>query len=450
MRSSLFTRWKNDALAILKAGIRVASPEQAIRRALRRSNHIIETPAGEIRLPVRLYVYGAGKASAYMARAVERICGDCIEGGIVITKEGHGCELEKIDLYEASHPIPDERGLEASWRLIESARERNEEDVVFFLLSGGASALFEVPVEGVTLQDIQEATSLLLKSGATIHEMNAVRKHLSRVKGGQLARIFYPARVYTFIISDVVGDSLDVIGSGPTVPDHSTFHDALDVLEKYKLIHDIPSSVKTYLEAGAQGHHPETVKEGDVIWERCSSSVILNNLRALNGAEKVARFRGYRTLVLSHLIEGETHETARFLVRIAQSVARTGKPIPPPACILMGGETSLNVKGNGLGGRNQELVLYGATLLHPMDPIVIGSVGTDGTDGPTDAAGALITPFDLVRAREIHLSLHEYLVRNDSYHFHEKLGTLIKTGPTGTNVMDIMMALIPAEFSEGG
>ncbi len=299
-----------------------------------------------------------------------------------------------------------------------------------------------LPVSGVSLEDKQQTTKVLLACGATIHEINAIRKHLSAIKGGGLARAVYPATIITLILSDVVGDNLDSIASGPCVPDPMMFADCLDIFEKYSITSEIPQSVRAYINSGIQGAVAETPKAGDKIFENTQNVIVGSNFNALLRAKEKAESLGYNTLLLSSMIEGETKVVAVNHMAIAKEIEMNGYPVPKPACILTGGETTVTLKGDGKGGRNQEFVLAAAMELLGIEHGVVLSGGTDGTDGPTDAAGAIADSSTLERAREQSLDPHEYLRKNDSYHFFEALGDLYKTGPTNTNVMDVQIMLV--------
>jgi hydroxypyruvate reductase len=295
-----------------------------------------------------------------------------------------------------------------------------------------------LPVEGLTLEEKQATTRLLLACGATIHEINAVRKHISRIKGGQLARLAAPARVESLLLSDVIGDDLDVIGSGPTAPDASTFATAGAILDRYQIRQRVPAAVRHRIEQGERGEIPETPKPADSLFARVRNTVVGGNRLALDAAARAARQLGYRTLILSSTIEGETREIARMHAAIAREIAATGRPARPPACIITGGETTVTIKGDGLGGRNQEFALAAALEIAGLDRVVVFSAGTDGTDGPTDAAGAIADGQTLERKPEARL----FLERNDSYNYFQPLGDLIITGPTNTNVMDVRLILV--------
>jgi hydroxypyruvate reductase len=322
------------------------------------------------------------------------------------------------------------------------AQQAGERDLVLCLLSGGGSALSPAPPPGITLKEKQQLTGLLLECGATINEINTLRKHLSRLKGGQLARCAAPATLITLVLSDVVGDRLDVIASGPTVPDPSTFAECHEIIAQYALAERLPGSIRTYLQRGLSGDIPETPKAQDPVFARCQTVIIGSNRIALQAACAEAQALGYATLVLSSSVQGEAREIARFYAAIGREIRDSGMPLPPPACILSGGETTVTIQGAGKGGRNQEFALAAALDIAEWDGIVVLSGGTDGTDGPTDAAGAVADGQTLSRAQALGLDAESYLKRSDSYPFFAALDDLLMTGPTGTNVMDIYLVLV--------
>jgi hydroxypyruvate reductase len=350
--------------------------------------------------------------------------------------------LEKIHIQEAGHPVPDEAGMRGTEKILDLLRQADENDLVIGAISGGGSALLPLPVAGISLEDKQAATKLLLACGATINEMNAVRKHISQVKGGQLARAVYPATLITLILSDVIGDPLDVIASGPTVPDESTFKDVQRILGKYNIPAQLPASIKKHIEKSLAGAAPETPKTGDPIFNKTQNLIVASNRQAIAAAKAEAQKRGYQTLILSTLIEGETREIARMHAAIAKEIHLSGNPVPPPACVISGGETTVTLRGNGLGGRNQEFVLAAALEISGWPDTVILSAGTDGTDGPTEAAGAIGDGKTVERATALGLKPQIFLAENNSYRFFEKLGDLMITGPTNTNVMDLQIMLV--------
>jgi glycerate 2-kinase len=390
----------------------------------------------------KIFVVGTGKASNSMALAIEEIFGNRITKGLITTKYGHLLPLKKTEIIESGHPIPDQNGYEGAKKIQNLLKESGPNDLVIFLLSGGGSALLPFPAEGIGLKEKQEVTQLLLDCGADIKEINTIRKHISQMKGGWLAKWAYPSTVIGFILSDVVGDQLDVIGSGPTVPDLSTFGEAWEILKKYDLLNEISPSIQKYLQFGKEGKREETPKPGEVVFEKIHNSLIGSNILALRAAEKEASSLGFNTLILSSSIAGETREAARFHSAIAKEVISSGNPIPKPACILSGGETTVTIKGNGLGGRNQEFVLAGAIEIAGIKKVVLLSGGTDGTDGPTDATGAVADHTTVHRAKSMGLDPKSHLENNDAYPFFQELGDLLITGPTHTNVMDVRILLV--------
>lgn len=389
-----------------------------------------------------VYIIGAGKASASMAFEVEKILGPLIKKGVVATKHGHALPLNLIECIEAGHPLPDQQSVYAGQRIIEIATQADENDIVIALISGGASALMADHPQGTTLDEVQLLFELLLKSGATIDEMNAVRKHLSRLKGGGLSRAAYPATLVTFILSDVIDDPLHVIASGPTVADPTTFDDAIRILKKYEIFAKIPATIKEWLLQGINGMIPETLKPGDAFFEKTTNHLIGTNKIALLAAAGKAASLGFEPVILPNYLSGEASAAAITFVKEILGIKYNGKP----ACILMGGETTVTIRGNGKGGRNQEFAL--AALAHLTQNVcdhgiqIILSAGTDGSDGPTDATGAFIDAGIIRNAKELQLNAAEYLLNNDAYHFFKKTGGLIITGPTQTNVMDIVLAII--------
>jgi glycerate 2-kinase len=438
------SRLRRDAIEIFRAALAAADAGGAVRKHLSlQSEHI---RAGKVRFPLkkvdRIFLVCAGKAAVQMASVAEDILGTQLTRGIAVTKLGHSTRaLRRTDIIEARHPIPDRAGVRASVAIRTLLRQLNARDLVIVAISGGASALLAAPAEPVTLYAKQKTTHLLLRAGATIDELNAVRKHLSTLKGGQLAALAYPATVVSLILSDVIGDRLDVIGSGPTAPDESTFADALDVLRKFDLVKKVPPSVRGRLERGAAGEVGETPKPGDVAVRHVHNVVVGSNRLALEAAAVEAKTRGFHPLILSSVIEGETRHVARTHAQILREVALSGHPVCSPACILSGGETTVTVQGKGKGGRNQEFALAAALEIDGFHNLLVLSAGTDGTDGPTDAAGAIATGETIGRARRRGLDPAKHLAENNSYPFFDALGNLVHTGPTGTNVMDIHILL---------
>lgn len=436
---------RDCARQIWEAALEAANPEACIRASVQR------LPSGELSVggqtvPAsgKVIVLGAGKATARMAQVFEEIAGDRIDGGVVVTKYDHGLPLQRIRLIEAGHPIPDENGVRGVQQMRSLLSGLAPEDVVICLMSGGGSALWPAPPAGISLQEKQQVTGQLMRAGAGIRELNAVRKHLSEVKGGQLARWAAPARVISLIMSDVIGDPLDFIASGPTAPDTTTFADAAAILRKYEV--KAPPAVEKRFEAGVHGSIPDTPKPGDPLFERVSNVIIANNRLLVDAAARRAAQLGFRNLVLGTDLEGEAREVAQVFAAIARESVRTGNPIAAPACILSAGETTVSVKGNGEGGRNQEMALAWAIAMaaSPQSPCCFASVATDGTDGPTDAAGGLVDPATCSRAAALGLNPADFLRNNDSRNFLAKTGDLIVTGPTQTNLMDLQVLLVGA------
>jgi len=438
------SRLREDAEAVFQEGLEAVNPIRAIKKhvTLQDDRLIVGDQAYNLAEYDGIYVIGTGKASAAMAQAVEELLGKRLKEGVVNVKYGHSFPLNKIKVIEAGHPVPDEAGFHGTEEIIQLLKKTEKNDLVFFLISGGGSALLPYPAEGLTLEEKQEVTKCLLEVGACIHEINAVRKHLSRVKGGRLAKLAHPSTLISLMLSDVIGDDLDTIASGPTVPDKSTFDDCLKILEKYQIRERIPVSVVDLLEKGARGEAEETPKAGDPAFQRTQNLVIASNILAVQAAQRKAGELGYNSLILSTFIEGETREVARVHAAVAKEILQTGNPVPRPACVISGGETTVTIRGKGLGGRNQEFVLAAAIDIDGLENVVILSGGTDGTDGPTDAAGAIADGMTKNRALEKGMTAEQYLQENDSYHFFEPLGDLLITGPTHTNVMDLRLVMV--------
>jgi glycerate 2-kinase len=418
---------RRDGHAIFKAAIGAANPAAMVESTLRGTRGLDRYE--------KIFVVGAGKASGTMARAAERVLGRRITAGCVAVKDGDPARSRRIDLRPSGHPVPDERGVAAAQQIAHLCESAGEHDLVICLLSGGASALLPAPAPPITLAEKQETTKLLLASGANIHQMNAVRKHISAIKGGQLAKLAAPAWVLSLILSDVVGDQLDVIGSGPTAPDASSFADALAVLDHYDLRRKVPRTVRNRLEAGGD----ETPKPGDALFAKVENVIVGSNQKSLKAAAVKARELGYRTLILASTIEGETRDVARMHAAIARQIRLYAQPLRTPACVISGGETTVTIRGEGKGGRNQEFALAAAIDLAGLKDALVLSGGTDGTDGPTDAAGAMADGDSCKRST---IDATQALAQNDSYPFFEKLGDLIVTGSTGTNVMDLHLLLV--------
>ena len=430
---------RHHAQKIFETGLEAADPIVSIRRHLRveRDNLYVGDRVYDLAKYGNVYVVGAGKAAGKMARAVEELLDGRIAGGIVIVKRGHTVPLGKLKVVEAGHPIPDEAGVKATEAAMALLRRAGENDLILCLVSGGASALLSCPVMELSLQDKQQTTETLLHCGARIQEVNAIRKHISKVKGGRLAGLAYPATVLSLILSDVVDDSIDNIGSGPTAPDSSTFLDCLSVIKRYGVREIIPKGVKNFLEQGASATIAETPKAGDAIFQKVQNLIVGNNGTAMLAAKNRAEALGYHTVVLSSSIEGEARRVAIDHMLMAKD-ARLHRP----ACIISGGETTVTLQGDGMGGRNQEFALAAAIEIDGIEGVVVLSGGTDGTDGPTDAAGAIVDGTTLQRGRDYGLDARDYLQRNDSYPFLKTVGDLLITGPTLTNVMDLRLILV--------
>ncbi|HDZ26008.1 MAG TPA: DUF4147 domain-containing protein, partial [Candidatus Aminicenantes bacterium] len=364
---------RDDALAIFNAGVKAVDPVDAIKRYLKLEDGIlsVENRTYDLANYKGVYIIGAGKASAAMAQPLEDILGDRIKAGAVNVKYGHAAQLKIIRVNEAGHPIPDEAGLKGTKQIIQLLQQTGDKDLVICLLSGGGSALLPCPVDELTLENKQQVTKLLLEAGATIQEINAVRKHISRIKGGQLARLVYPSTLISLILSDVVGDKLDSIASGPNVPDTSTFSDCQHILDKYSIKQKIPAAVLEHLERGASGEIKETPKADDPVFKKTQNVIIGSNILAVKAAMKKAQELKYHSLILSSFIEGETREVAKVHAAVAKEILSTGSPVPRPACVISGGETTVTIRGKGLGGRNQEFALAAAIEIDGLEDVVI-------------------------------------------------------------------------------
>lgn len=429
-------RLRADARRCLEAALRAVDPERLVADALAR-----DRPAPQAGGSLRLLA--VGKAAAAMARGARAALGAGIARGVVLTSRGSPTDAGPgLRIFAGGHPLPDEAGVEGARAVLEEARAAGANDLVLLLLSGGGSALMSLPPEGVALADIAAVTDQLLRAGAPIEDLNCVRKHLDRLKGGQLAREASPARVLALVLSDVVGNRLDVIASGPVTADPTTYADAIAVLERYGLERDAPPSVQAHLERGAAGEIAETPKPGDGVFGGVRVAVVGSGRHAAAAALADAESLGYEGLLLTDGLTGEAREVGGYLAEIGRRIRDSGQPIPPRACAAAAGETVVTVKGAGRGGRNQEVALGAAVALVGADGVLVAALGTDGVDGPTDAAGAIATWTTVARARAAGLDPEDALARNDSYPFFRALGDLIVTGPTGTNVMDLMLVLV--------
>ncbi len=434
---------RQAAEKIFMAGVRSVLPEKLITRILRIEGQVLK--AGDYEIPLEgirdIYVIGAGKASAAMGHYVETVLGERISGGHIVVKYDHSCKLREIEVSEAGHPLPDENGFRAAVRIREIAEKAGENDLVICLISGGGSSLMADVPDGLLPEELYIINNLLIRSGAAIHEINSVRKHLSGLKGGQLARIVWPARLLTLIISDVIGDPLEVIASGPTVPDPSTFHDALRVINDYNLKPDLTAGLLKYLTDGAEGLHPETPKPGDPVFDGTVNILAGTNQIALQAAFEESRRLGYRPYIIDNALAGDVETVSESLVAAALSF-RDNKDIGKPVCLLYGGETTIRVTGRGEGGRNQHLALSAAMRLRDIPGITVLAAGTDGTDGSSVAAGAVVDSATVCDSMSKNLDPENYLSGFDSYNFFRLAGGQIVTGPTYTNVMDLVVVLI--------
>jgi hydroxypyruvate reductase len=433
---------------MLAAAIEAVDAYAATARALSRTANAV-TIGGRrypLRKTARVIVVGAGKASAAMARAAEDVLGERITAGLVTTAHGAGApprtgRKPRIAVKEAAHPVPDAAGERAAREMLAMVQHLDAADLVVCLLSGGGSALLPLPRDGLSLDDMGKTTDLLLRSGATIVEMNTVRRHLSAIAGGQLARAAAPAPVATLAISDVVGSPPDAIASGPTVPDPSTFGDAAAVLERYGIMERVPAAARRVLEHGRDGAIRETPKPGDSVFRKAEFTIVADNLTAARAAAKAARAARFHTLLLSTYLQGEARQVGPVLGAVARQIAATGEPVARPACVVCGGETTVTVTGGGRGGRNQELPLAAAATIDGLPNVVVVGFATDGRDGPTDAAGAAVDGATIARARRAGLDPARHLRENNAYPLLDATGDLIRTGPTGTNVADLALVL---------
>ena len=446
-----------DAETIFRAGLTRVDPLAMMERVLTLTGDVLhvatetECHVYDLSRYQRIFVLGMGKASARMALGLERVLGERVTGGVVAVKEGYLETLSRIRLLEAAHPVPDERGVAAAREVLALAREARQGDLVIVLVSGGGSAILAAPLEApgrhLTLADKQATTRALLACGATIHEINCVRKKLSAVKGGRLAAAIAPADCLGLLLSDVVGDDLDVIASGPTVPDSTCAADALAVLDRYGVRDTIAPEALAVLMDVAAGRVPETPKAGDPVFAHTRTVLIGTNFQALLAARDKAASLGYATLILTSHLTGEAREMASLFLGLAKDIAEYAVPLPRPACVIAGGETTVTLRGPGKGGRNQEMALAFLAGLageaRNAEEAVFLAASTDGSDGPTDATGAFASLPILRRGRALGLDVRAFLGANDAYHYFEAVGQLLKTGPTNTNVCDIKVLLVP-------
>ena len=439
---------KREARAIFRAGLNAVHAGEAVYRYMK-----IEKEKGQEYLVCgkqkismdeteRIFVLGAGKASSQMARAVERRLGNRIDGGAVVTQYGYAEKCRRIEILEASHPVPDSSGLEASRKIENLAADAQKADLVIFLLSGGGSALMPAPAPGISLEDKQSATNSLLRAGAPIEALNCVRKHLSDLKGGNLARKVFPARMCVLLVSDVIGDPLDVIASGPAIGDSTTFFEAKAHLERYGVFQEMPKAIKERIEAGCRNEIPDTPAPGDKIFKRVSHHVVANNTIALRAAYKKAKSIGCNVKVQTNSLSGEAKEVGKSIAEDGKMISGSSRKKRSPQCLLYGGETTVRVVGGGIGGRCQELALSFAIEICGHENICLLAAGTDGRDGPTEAAGAIVDGRTAKTSQNQGLDPNDYLRDNNSYHFLRQRRACIRTGPTGTNVMDLVILLV--------
>src|SRR6266542_1558283 len=400
----------------MRAALRAVDPAEAVRNALKRDGDTLRIGKRtfDLRRYKRILVAGAGKASGPMARAAEEVLGDRIDTGWVNVKYGYTDDTKRIRLHEAGHPVPDEQGLDGTREIVRLLEGAGQDDLVLCLISGGGSALMMLPEDGITLADYQALTQTLLRSGATINQVNTIRKHIERVKGGRLAQVAAPAEIATVILSDVVGNPLDFIASGPTVPDTTTFADALGVIREFGLEDQIPQAVGDWLRRGERGEVPETPKPGDPLFKRVATIVLGSNDIAAEAALAKARELGFASHLLTTCLEGEAREMGKLAAALAKEMVRRQQPEPPPACLILGGETTVTVRGQGRGGRNQEIALSAAIALAGLERALVVALATDGSDGPTDAAGGFADGTTINRATERGLDARAALAENDS------------------------------------
>lgn len=427
---------KDEAYDIINHALKAVDPVIAVHKFVSlKNNHLtVDSRCYDLHDYKNIYVIGAGKASGSMAAAVEQILGDRITSGVVVVKEGYTVPTDRIRLVQAGHPVPNQAGLDGTQAVLDLAHQATQNDLVIALISGGCSALLIAPAAGLSLADLQATNNALLRCGATINEINTIRKHISNVKGGKLAQLVHPATMITLVVSDVVGSPLDIIGSGPTVPDYSTPEDALAVISAYQLEQEIPVNVLDHLKKTLTG----MIKDFDY----GQTIIIASNEQAAEAGSDKAKELGFTTMLLTTHLEGEAREVALVISAIGKEIRKYKRPLTPPACVIAGGETTVTIRGNGKGGRNQELALAAAIAIEDIENVAIIGLATDGTDGPTDAAGAWADGSTVRRGKEIGKSAIDYLANNDAYHFFGPLEDLVITGPTNTNVNDLTFLFV--------
>ena len=469
-----------DIVEIFKNGVEKVNPFKLIIENLKLDDETLEITFnnGKTRLNLqnfnKVFIIGSGKATARMAKGIEEVLGNRITEGVISTKYGHTETLKKIKVIEAGHPIPDENSIRAGIEIAKLSKKADEKTLVINLISGGASALVELPpgvtggasadtpsptqmdsdkkiskASSISLKEIKSTTDALLRCGAIIDEINCIRKHISGIKGGKLAELIYPGTCISLILSDVIGDRIDSIGSGPTAPDNTTYREALEIIQRHEIERDIPRSVLSLLKAGAEGKIPETPGEEHPAFSKICNFIIGSNYTAVRACEQKAMSLGYNTLLLSAHLIGEASEVAKLFTGISEDIEKYDIPVQKPGCVLAGGETTVTIRGNGKGGRNQEIALSflceylrNRKTKNKKNNVWFVSVATDGNDGPTDAAGAIVSEKVITETIRKSLNPEKYLRNNDSYHFFEKTGGLIKTGPTNTNVCDIQILIV--------
>lgn len=452
LTSSLAASPQGQAMArVLAAAIAAVEPAQAVQRFLQRqgSHLMVGEHSYDLMQIEHIWLVAFGKASLPMASAAATILGDKLSGGVVIAKSGflpsqpgagerpHGLPVS-LEFIAAGHPVPDIGSLKAAAAVSHLLNKAGEHDLVLGLISGGGSALLTSPSANLTLDDLQKLTDAMLGGSASINEINTLRKHLESLKGGGMAQMAVPAPLACLILSDVIGDPLDMIASGPSVPDPTTYAQAYQILERYQLLDTVPLRILERLEQGQHGQIPETPKPGEALFERVSNQVIGSNYQAAQAGLFQAQAEGFHTLLLTTSLQGEARQAGRCLASILRQVRTTGQPLPSPCCLIAGGETTVSLKGDGLGGRNQELALGAVVDLAGYEQVFLVSLASDGDDGPTDAAGAVTCGETLAKAQALGLDVADYLARNDAYHFFQPLGDLIRCGPTQTNVNDLV------------
>ncbi len=434
---------KDAILAVWQSALAAVEPRRAVAKhvKLRGDKLVVNDAVYDLSSIGRIQILGAGKAAQPMAEGLVQVLKERIDGGLVVVKQGgidHSTDTGRVKIVEAGHPVPDDAGVKAASKIVDLAAELDEHDLALVVIAGGASALLTLPAKGLRLEDLQITTDLLLKSGATIQELNTVRKHLSLIKGGQLARHIFPARTIGLVLSDVIGDPLDAIGSGLTAPDPTTYAEALSVLKHYGLDDKVNRAVREHIESGVKGESDDTPTRLQSLFGLVQNTIVASNRHAAEAAVRTAREHGLNALLLTTALSGEAKEIGRSTAALARDLVLNNRPIPRPACLVLGGETTVTVRGNGRGGRNQELALSTAIALEGLDNVLVVALATDGEDGPTDAAGAVAKGNTLLRARALNLIPHRHLENNDAYPFFEALDDLIQTGPTHTNVADLV------------